>query len=175
MPSVHYTTTADPTQDPGRRGIAPERDPRPLTEAEEKAIRALSAAFTAALHRWIEEEDRHLPPDEEPYHFHNSAEDVEPTFDYGVSMWEPDEWTFFGFTNFDNIFTNVPLWDFLIEYLRELSVLVPDRWFLWGYDREWYFRDGQRYVYRPIKNVMEPRGYRRSRAVKTFLSLVGQS
>ena len=51
MPSVHYKTTADPTQDPYWRGITPEQDPRPLTEAEEVAIQALSATFTAALHR----------------------------------------------------------------------------------------------------------------------------
>ena len=61
--------------------------------------------------------------------------------------------------------------------IGEASLLsgIPDRWFIWDHDREWYFRGGQRYVYRPIKNVMESRGYRRSRAVKTFLSLVDQS
>lgn len=152
MGSIHYIAIP---LDAELRDFADRHVPqvRELTPDERHAIQELSATLEERTHAWIDQVNRsnawrryysriaHMWledvartdgetfPSADSLYLHPGPEGL---FSTGVETDAGGEWSFFGFLNLDDLERDLDVEPFLREYVRRLSILVPD--LLWLYD-----------------------------------------
>ncbi len=106
-------------------------------DGDRARIARLAGDFEARFRRWLGQKQQN-----EPELFCRYPDDV--LFSRGFLG--KGFHAYFGFTNFAEVDTNIQrslLYEFVREYVRELSRLFPQRW--WKFDYRVLFNDGQAY------------------------------
>lgn len=160
MGSIHYCAVPPEAEllDARHRRAALGRE---LSPGERRAIRDLSAAlerrlrewmaglnrsgawrrhYSRAAHMWLEDvarADGEAVPPADGLYVHAGPEGL---FCTGAEDEGWDDWSFFGFLNLDDLERDLDVEPFLREYVRRLSMLVPDLLWLFDHGPQAYWR-----------------------------------
>lgn len=135
----------------------------PFSEEERSLIVALAADFDARFRRWLALKQE---ADPDLYCLYSPEALFSPGF------FERGFHAYFGFTNFAEVHTNLDrslLYDFVREFVRELSRRFPHRW--WKFDYRLLFKAGQAFRRNTSNWETTPAECPLSEEARLFLSL----